>query len=98
MVPQPVQQQQPPTYQQPPLYQQPIPPQPVVIQQTIVTDGSSIGAFILGLLLPIIFTFLFWLSWHDQQPLKTRSLLFGALAHFLFFNLPGILFLIWANS
>ena len=76
-------------YQQPPVYQQPI-----VITQSIVTDGSSIGAFILGLLIPIFITFFFWLSWHDQQPLKTRSLLFGALTHFLIFNLPTILFFI----
>ena len=81
-----------PTYQQPPLYQQPIPPQPVLIQQTIVTDGSSIGAFILGLLVPLIITMFFWISWHTYQPLKTRSLLFGALTHFLVFNLPGIIF------
>lgn len=86
--------QQPPIqYQQTPIYQQ-----PVIITQSIVTDGSSIGAFILGLLIPIFITFFFWLSWHDQQPLKTRSLLFGALVHFLVFNLPSILFFIWLQS
>ena len=79
--PPPVQYQPYPAYQAPPRYE----------QQPVITDSSSPGAFVLGLLLPIVISLIMYLAWCGKTPLKARSLLIG----FLIRIAPTVLFIVW---
>lgn len=65
----------PPQYQAPPVYGQQ--------KQVIVTDSSSPGAFVLGLLIPIIISIILYISWHKETPKKAQSLLIGMVIRIL---------------
>lgn len=73
-----------PQYQAPPVYGNQ--------KQVIVTDSSSPGAFILGLLLPIIITIILYFSWHKETPKKAKSLLIGIIIRILP-TIMGIIFI-----
>ena len=64
-----------PQYQAPPVYGQQ--------KQVIVTDSSSPGAFVLGLLIPIIISIILYISWHKTTPKKAQSLLIGMVIRIL---------------
>ena len=64
-----------PQYQPPPLYANQ--------KQVIVTDSSSPGAFVLGLLIPIIISIILYISWHKETPKKAQSLLIGMVIRIL---------------
>ena len=67
------------------------PPQPIYQtthvypqkKQVIVTDSSSPGAFVLGLLIPIIISIVLYISWHKDTPKKAQSLLIGMVIRIL---------------
>ena len=74
-----------PQYQAPPVYGQQ--------KQVIVTDSSSPGAFVLGLLIPIIISIILYISWHKETPKKAKSLLIGIIIRILP-TILGIIFII----
>ena len=76
-----------PPAQQPPMQYY----QPQVVRQTVTTDSSSPGAFVLGLLLPLIISLIMFIAWQGKTPMKARSLLFGLLIRIA----PTVLFIIW---
>lgn len=76
---------------QPRYYQPPV-------QQTIITDSSSPGAFILGLILPVIISLIIYFSWHNNTPMKAKSLMTGLLIRVVPTVISVVLFFAWLMS
>lgn len=76
-----------PQYQAPPVYGNQ--------KQVIVTDSSSPGAFVLGLLLPIIISIVLYISWNKDTPKKAQSLLIGMVIRILPTVVTLFLFFMW---
>lgn len=64
-------------------------------KQVIVTDSSSPGAFVLGLLLPIIISIVLYISWNKDTPKKAQSLLIGMVIRILPTVVTLFLFFMW---
>lgn len=77
----------PPQYKAPPLYAQQ--------KQVILTDSSSPGAFVLGLLIPIIISIILYISWQKDTPKKAQSLLIGMVIRILPTVVTLFLFFMW---
>jgi len=64
-------------------------------KQVIVTDSSSPGAFVLGLLIPIIISIVLYISWNKDTPKKAQSLLIGMVIRILPTVVTLFLFFMW---
>lgn len=64
-------------------------------KQVIVTDSSSPGAFVLGLLIPIIISVILYISWKKDTPKKAQSLLIGMVIRILPTVVTLFLFFMW---
>ena len=86
--------------QQPVYYQQPRQQyyQPQMVQQTIITDSSSPGAFILGFLIPIVISFILYMMWHKETPKKAQSLLVGMMVRIIPSVIAIVLLFSWMYS
>lgn len=67
-------------------------------KQVIVTDSSSPGAFVLGLLIPIIISVILYISWKKDTPKKAQSLLIGMVIRILPTVVTLFLFFMWIMS